>query len=377
MLSFTDFRNFESHTIENVNEGMNLLIEPNGTGKSNVLEAIYLLSTGHSPRVRNLRESIRWDQPLARVSGKFGNYDRAVVIQKTSKSLLINGQKVPLHKFLQTVLVTYFQPEDLQLLIGGPARRRLFLDRIFSQFDAQYVYDLIQFRKHLNSRNSLLKGDQLRHNLLDVVEEQMTFYAARIMDKRHELIQHLSEMTEEHGIHIEYVPSPKRIKSLLISDKEVFSPMRGTFGELDIDMQDPSASSGQVLQEYLRKKYKLLRAKEHTVGFSLCGPQRDDIQVYARDDDSPDGWKELGTYGSRGQQRMAIFHLKMAEREVYKVESGIEPILLLDDVLSELDEQNQADIVSLARLSQLFISAAREGDIPIHLLQDYSRIRLR
>jgi len=197
---------------------------------------------------------------------------------------------------------------------------------------------------------------------LDVIEERLVQYGAYLTSQRWKYTQLLNDLLSPVKVQIKYLPSPQVLRELL---REKMRGKVGDKGNVALDKGNVGAGISEkrlreLLQEKMREKFGDLREKERALGFSLIGPQRDDFKVYAHDPTFPEEWKNLGVYGSRGQQRMAVLRLKLGEGELIQQEIGESPVLLLDDVLSELDEDNQRVLLGSLSKQQVFITSAQE-----------------
>ncbi|NTV30664.1 DNA replication/repair protein RecF [candidate division WWE3 bacterium] len=356
-LILENYRNISRITLNNFHPTTNVIIERNGFGKSNLLEAIYLLATGSSPRTSHMRELIQWQQPYARIEGSVSDFVLSVAVQLTRKTFFVNRKKVDFRRYFGHFSVVYFQPTDLYLLTGSPAIRRNFLDRLIGQYDIEYLADLITYQKLLHQRNALLRELSGNLDVLEVIEDRMSEKGAVIYSRRNAVIDRLNGLLSPYDVKINYLPSPREL--------------RGNLAEINAE------NNSVNVRELLREKMRGLREKERLLKFTLTGNQRDDFSVFIADQSSPEGWKDAGIYGSRGQQRVAMMRLKMGERDILSESTGNSPILLLDDVFSELDESNRAVLSQEIAPYQTFITAA----VNDHMIPEYfpndSRIDLR
>lgn len=323
-LKLSNFRNFESFE-HRFTQPVTLVLGPNGSGKSNLLEVIHFLATGSSSRTNKDAEAIRWDAKLARIAGAFDATEIAVVIQKSGKKLFVNGKQKGLKDFLPKLYVVLFQPADLNLLSGSPSNRRRFLDGLLGAYDFEYLHALSEYKKILKQRNGVLGEEVLDVNLLEVLTQQLVNGAKVLQEKRAAAIARLNSLLSPYDLSVEYKKSPRNSE--------------------------------------LEQKLSQLRKKEQAIGFTLVGPQRDDLAVTRSKID-------LGIYGSRGQQRMAITRLKLAQLKIVEEEIGQKPILLLDDIFSELDHVRQEEIISILPNQQTILTSAHLEDPVIQDLQE-------
>lgn len=330
-LKLTNFRNFENFRWE-FEQPVTLILGPNGSGKSNLLEAIYFLATGSSSRTHKDHQVICWDQKIARIEGMVDTTEIAVIIQKSGKKLFINGKEKPLKDFLPRLYVVLFQPSDLNLLSGAPRHRRRFWNQLLSTYDYEYLHALSEYRKVLRQRNGVLGEEMLDVSLLEVLTQQLVEQGEIIQKKRAGAIDKLNDLLTTFDISVEYQKSPR--------------------------------NGGLV------EKLHQLKDKERRIGFTLVGPQRDDFAVSGQYLTSDVRYSDLGTYGSRGQQRMAITRLKLAQLRIIEAEVGQKPILLLDDIFSELDREHQDEVVSVLHNQQAIVTSAHLEDPVVQNLQE-------
>jgi DNA replication and repair protein RecF len=351
-VQLTNFRGFENTRINDLNPGINLIIGPNGMGKSNFLESISLISTGFSFRTKRNKDLIRWGENLARIEGVSGENTLSIVIQPSNKKYLVNGKFQDLRKFVNHLKIVFFQPSDLNLLTGSPNLRRLFINRLIAQLDFEYLFSLSSYQKLLHQRNQLMKSDSVSDSYLDVLEGELSKHAEIIFLSRGKIVRELNEILSPFNTEILYLPSPRGLRELV----------------------DNSAG---IVAEIVREKMRELREKERKLGFSLIGPQRDEFAVFIADNLFPQKMKNAGIYGSRGQQRMAVIMLKLGEVALIEREVGERPLLVLDDVFSELDELNQSILLKEIPRQQTFVSGVYEDIKVFSQFPHLSRISLR
>lgn len=336
-LTLSNFRNFSEFQHE-FSQSISLIAGPNGSGKSNLLESIYLLAYGTSPRTQKDNELIRWGSQFARVSGSVKpdshqvGTQLEVILQKSQKKLLVNQKNKNLADFLGNFQCVLFSPSDLVLLEGSPRRRRKFLDGLLSSFNREYLLNLLEYKKTLLQRNQLLVKPSLAFSELEFWDQKLSELASFILQKRLSVVKNLNELLQADDLQIEYLPSPR---SLL----------------------DSLSGSLKLIQKEFDARLKTLRQKEQALGFTLIGPQRDDWKMKQRLDK---GVIDLGIFGSRGEQRMAIVKLKIAQLSILKQKVMITPVLLLDDVLSELDQKNQKEISQTLNTIQTLITSTQD-----------------
>lgn len=308
----TDFRNYAQKNFEFA-PGLNFVVGQNAVGKSNLLEAIYLLATGTSRRADLGEEMIRYGQELARVRVQTETAEatelevvltRGVLLGErvAKKKFLVNGVARRHLDFVGTFKAVYFGPEDLEIITDGPVVRREYLNLVLTQTDRDYTRALLSYHKGLRQRNKLLEQirDQHRPRTSLYFWDRLLIENGRILtEKRAELLDFVTQNSEKYG-HI-----------ALSYDRNLISPER--------------------LVQY--------QEAETAAGKTLIGPHRDDFVVGLQDHGPED--RNLHLYGSRGEQRTAIFYLKLAKLDFIRQKTGETPVLLLDDIFSELDEAHR------------------------------------
>lgn len=334
-LQLKNFRNYQSLDIQ-FDQGTNILYGDNAQGKTNVLEAIYLCGTTKSHRGSKDKDIIRFKEEEAHICMRIMKnglpYKLDMHLKKNrSKGIAING--IPIHKARElfgVVNLVFFSPEDLNLIKEGPSGRRRFLDLELCQLDKIYASDIVNYNKIVDQRNKLLKDIASHPRLagtMDVWDEQLVRYGRRIISKRREFIRQLSEMIKD--IH----------KNLTGGREEL-----GLYYEANVSEEDYERSL------YAGRERDL---KLRTTG---TGPHRDDLCVKV------DGF-DIRRYGSQGQQRTAALSLKLSEIDLVKKVIHDTPILLLDDVLSELDGRRQNYILDNIHDIQTFITCTGLDDL--------------
>ncbi|SFS37496.1 DNA replication/repair protein RecF [Marininema halotolerans] len=339
-LELSQFRNIDRLAL-NCPESLHLFVGPNAQGKTNILESLYVLALGKSHRTRKDKELIRWGadaaQIKARVSGEFGNHRLDIRLTPRGKKVVKNGlEQRRLSSYIGTLTAVLFAPEDLTIVKGSPQVRRRFIDMELGQVSPSYIHDLTRYNQLLLQRNQLLKDMGNRRErinaFLDVLDEQMIDLSTSLWKKRVTFIKQLTQWAQD--IHT----SITQAKETLTIDYQSAVPTQGVTDEAGYRMA--------IEKELLR-----LREQELRRGTTLTGPHRDDLRLFANDVD-------IHTFGSQGQQRTAALSLKLAEIELIHQETGTYPILLLDDVLSELDDSRKTHLLEAIRGKvQTFVTA--------------------
>lgn len=326
-LKVKDFRNFREDKVEFSNK-INVFIGKNAQGKTSLLEAIYMLSLARSHRTFKEKEVIRFQTDYAQISGEvFKNNRRtslSLTLTKQGKIAKVNHlQKNKLSDYIGTFNVILFSPEDLNLVKGGPQERRLFIDRELSQLDLIYLRESNLYQKLLKQRNAYLKllsKKEAKDRLyLEVLTEQLARSAARVSLARYDFIHRLEALAQP-------------IHQQLANDNETLTLMYSGSVALQEEMDEE-----QVTELFL-DKFKSYEGQEIANGVTAIGPQRDDIKLKINQ-------KLVAQYGSQGQQRTTVLAIKLAEIEYIKQLLKEYPILLLDDVLSELDYHRQTQLL--------------------------------
>ncbi|MEF2642309.1 MAG: DNA replication/repair protein RecF [Clostridia bacterium] len=330
-IKLQNFRNYNEQEI-NLNKSINVFYGDNAQGKTNILEAIFLCTFGKSFRTNKEKELIKLGKDNANVIIEYEKKDRDGKISisiSDKKQILVNGIKIKkLSELLGNINIVIFTPDDINILKGGPALRRRFLDMMIGQLKPNYVYILNMYIKTLEQRNNYLrqiKEENKPENLLDIWDEKLIEYADIIYKYRKEFIDKIKKKI--NIIHKKITDEKEEINIQYISNCE----------------------SKEVYSELLKQRRKLDIIK----GFTTKGIHRDDFEIYINN-------KELSIYGSQGQNRTAILSLKLSELQVIYDEIEEEPILLLDDFMSELDINRRKNFLNNINNTQVIITCAEK-----------------
>ena len=362
-ITLSNFRSFLTYEVS-FDKDLNVIVAPNGSGKSNLLEAIGILGTGSSVRAGKVTESIRWGQDVARVEAVLSDNTRiGISITPTKKYFFVNNTDVSFAQYLQHLSVVYFQPHDLRLVSGGPHNRRLFMDRTLATIDPTYLHIRQEFMSNLAQRNALLKDTRSKSALFDTFEQVLSVRMVDVITMRWGFISRMNTALLPHGIFLEYKPSPSVLRELLPKITA------------DIPHELPHDVAGKM-REIVRRKLRDLREKEQRLGFSLIGPQRDEVSIFINDPVSPRGKKDVLVYGSRGQQRITVITLLLKTADIIEHSRGVRPLLLLDDVFSELDGDNRTLLLSSLSKQQTFITAPDESEVSMLSIPPNARIQI-
>lgn len=333
-INLQNYRNFKKKAVE-FSEKLTVIVGPNASGKTNILESLYLLSSGKSFKANIEEEMVNYESEIARVKGKPEKIVLEAVITRgfldvgngnpekiARKKLLVSGVPKRLIDFAGNFKVVLFGPWDLDLVTESPSIRRKFLDMVLSQVDREYRRAALSYEKGLRQRNRLLF--RIREEGLS--RSQLLFWNQLLIKNG----DYLSEKREE-----------------LISFINSKNNLNNTVFEITYDK---SAISEGRLREYAEE--------EIAAGTTLVGPHRDDflfrIQVNQKKT------RDLATYGSRGEQRMGILWLKLRELAFVEDKTNEKPTLLLDDIFSELDQDHREVVLSVIGNQQTIITTADE-----------------
>jgi len=315
-LSLQQFRSYAKRTFV-FSPHTTLIVGPNTAGKTNILEAIALLSTGKSFRADKDGEMVKWWAEFGRVKATIDDTTLEVLVTATKK-YVVNGIPRRQIDFVGNLLTVLFWPEHLELITDSPSIRRKYLDSVLVQVDREYRRNLLSYERGIRQRNSLLRlineGKGNRAQLL-FWDQLLIKSGAYITDKRIEFIEFVN--THQHTMQIHY-------------DKSIISVSR--------------------LAQYA--------LEEVAAGVTLVGPHRDDYIFLERE-------RDISKYGSRGEQRLAVLRLKLAELVYIEEKTGERPILLLDDIFSELDVEHRKLVLEIVDKQQTIITSADEDIIKL------------
>lgn len=354
-LSLTNFRTYARLEVDLPAQAI-LLYGDNAQGKTSLLEAIYVLATGRSSHTASDRQLINWlaseDSltPNARLIADVTRADRSLHIEmvlmlepastedgwRFKKQIKVNGAIVKGAALIGQIAVVMFLPDDVEIVGGSPANRRRYLDNALSQVDAEYAEAIDLYGDVLTRRNATLKQLAEVGGTLDSADqliywdEQLASSGALITLRRQSALAELEVLAdqlhrdlthERHNLHLRYQPSS--------NPDQPITPIYQAGLNLDLPTHSPAATLEQAKVSFL-KQLTAKRGEEIARGTTLVGPHRDEVRFIADEVD-------LGTFGSRGQQRTAILALKLAEVQWMRTKIDDWPILLLDEVMAELD----------------------------------------
>ena len=339
-LKLYDFRNYEQLELE-LDAGVNLILGENAQGKTNLLESIGYLSTGKSFRTTRPQELIRFGADFADLNAQIFSQGREQTLRavlfaaRRPRQLYIGGVKQKTAAALSGLLTTVlFCPEELQVLKGGAAGRRRLIDTALCQLRPNYAQALGEYQKLLDSKSRILKDWHETPSILDPLPEfnyRMAQVGAVLIRYRARYLQKLGEAAAEY--HREFSGGGE---ALTLEYHTVST------------VTDPFAEARQIFTQLLAHQEQHYRA-ELDSGQCLTGPHRDDFEAAING-------TAVRAFGSQGQTRTASISLKLAERELFRRDTGEEPVLLLDDVLSELDARRQDFVLNQIRSGQVVIT---------------------
>lgn len=312
-LRLKNFRNYADEEFA-FDGGLNVLYGRNAQGKTNCAEAVFYLCTGVSPRAKKDRQMIRTGEECARIAARaesrFGEVLLEADIYENKREIRINGGRIARNAdLLGNINGVFFSPGELRLVQDGPEERRRFLNMSISQMSKNYYTALVRYNKILEQRNKLLKERDvsLIFETLPVWDAQLCRYAAEIVERREEYVAQLAPLAAE--------------KHAFLTDGAE---------KLEIHADRYYGEGREEISARLAREFENNYEKDVRLGFTSCGPHRDDLKILI-------GGEDARVYGSQGQARTAALAIKLAEVEIFRALSGEYPVLILDDVMSELD----------------------------------------
>ncbi|OQY45625.1 MAG: DNA replication/repair protein RecF [Anaerolineaceae bacterium 4572_78] len=349
-----------------------LLQGKNAQGKTNLLEAIYLLSTTTSTYARKDDQLLNWHtmkedvMPFARLEVTIVRHDETLQLaitiireyERFKKEIRLNGSKKRAMDVIGQLNTVMFVPEDINLITGSPSTRRRYLDSVLCQIDSEYCRSLSRYNKVVSQRNALLKELNEGKRSIDQLiywDEQLITHGSIIIIRRHDAL--LTLATVAHQRHLDLTEESERLRLSYL-------PKVNPHGDSADEKQIIPAPPIDDVQATFKTQLLASRNDDIIRGMTLLGPHRDDFQFLI------DG-VDIAFYGSRGQQRTAILSTKLAEVQLMKEKSGDTPVLLLDDVMSELDSERRTQITTLTKLvDQSFLTATDWNDYDITFRQN-------
>ena len=342
--------NYRNYNVLDISLGphVNVFMGDNAQGKTNILEGIYYCAFARSHRTSKDRELINWNSDNALLSVTVGRerLDKRIdisILKDGKKAIQINKIKIKkIGELFGNFNVVMFSPEDLKIIKDSPGVRRKFIDMELCQLNPKYYYNLVQYNKVLNERNSILRNRNINKDILDVYDMQLVEFGYNIIIDRLEYIEKLNKYSAK--IHSDITSGKERIEFKYISTIKDLENIRENFYSL------------------LEKN----RVRDCERGITSVGPHRDDFNVLINDIDTK-------SYGSQGQQRTAVLTIKFSSLKIIKELTGEYPVLLLDDVLSELDFSRKRYILSTIGDIQTIITCTGIEDL-YEYLDDKSKV---
>ena len=349
-LKLTNFRNYSSLDLD-FNQNVNIIIGDNGKGKTNILESIYVLSLTKSNRFGLEENLIKFDEEIAKIEGLIRKDDlikkQEVQITKRKKQIFINNKEMHrMRDYISNFCVISFTPEDLEIVKGSPNIRRNMINIDISQLQNSYISYLNEYNQIIKIRNEYLKKMNLDGNTdiryLEVVNQGMIEKGIKIYEYRYNFFKKINEIL------------PKVFKKLSnIDNLEIKYETNVDLDDFDLEKIKKS------YENKIKKNFKV----ELMQGVTLIGPHRDDFSFVLKE-------KDMKSFASQGQQRLAIIALKIAEIYLFKEEKGEYPVLLLDDIFSEIDTKKRNKIIGfLLKDIQSIITTTDINDIEEKLIE--------
>ena len=350
-ITLKNFRNYENETIK-FQEGLNVIIGNNAMGKTNLLESIYCCAIGKSPKTTKYKELIKMGKTNAYIKIVLERKYREHIIEfyvdnKENKRIKIDG--VPLSKLKDLIgymNIIFFSPEEIKMIKEGPDERRKFINISLSQQSKIYLTSLYKYNEILANRNKLLKENFKDENIKEMLviwDSQLAKEGAYVIKKRYEFVNKLS-----------------------IAAKEAHKNLTDSKEDLELEYESIVKDEPiEIMQEKIEKLLKDSVDKDINLQYTSVGPHRDDIAIVANKID-------IRKFGSQGQQRTCALSLKLAEISLFEDEIKEKPILLLDDVLSELDATRRTKLMELSSELQTMITCT---DFDMDLAHNEIRIQ--
>lgn len=341
-IKLTNYRN-HSNYITSFEPQTNLIIGPNGSGKTNILESIHLLATTKSYRAKYDKEVIKHDETFAKIEAGVDDISLEIIIMADPKYENMSHKKLRANKvaksasnFTSYIYTVLFSPEEIEIFKASPSKRRHYIDMILFQIDRNYKKNHSEYTKALRQRNKLLELISLGRNEMG----QMAFWDEKIIELAGEIHQRRSDL-------FDYIKT------------KVYSKGKEMNGGTELILKYKKSELNQ-------NRLGIYREKELAAKATLIGPHRDDFEI------SADGY-DLASFGSRGQQRTAVLALKLSEIDFITEITSQKPILLLDDIFSELDEIHRETVLETIGNQQTIVTSTE--DIPY--LGSYKVIHLK
>lgn len=340
-IMLVSYRNYK-HIELSLGKNVNVFIGDNAQGKTNILEAVYYGAFAKSHRTSKDKELINWQNDKAYISLLVAreNRDKRIdinILRDGKKAIKINSIKISkIGELFGTFNVVMFSPEDLKIIKEAPSLRRKLLDMELSQINKHYYFNLVQYNKILAERNMLLKNRNIDYDVLEIYDLQLVRHADYIISERLKYIEKVNYYGEE--IHNEITSGKEKINF----------------------KYNPTVEYSKDFTSNFLEKLKKNLSKDKEKGLTSIGPHRDDFNVFINGID-------VKTFGSQGQQRTSILTMKFSSLKIIKEVTGESPVLLLDDVLSELDVNRKRYVLSTISGIQTVITCTGIEDLEDYL----------
>lgn len=337
-LNLLNFRNYKEQKIEFC-EGVNLIYGDNGQGKTNIAEAIFMFCSAKSHRTPREREMILLEEEYSKIKLDFcdrqRNHTAEITLERDKPhKIKINGvENIKNAELIGKFLAVMFSPEDFCFIKEGPSERRKFLDIAISQLKPAYFKKLSEYNRYLKSKILALKEPSY-HDMIDLYNQRLAEIASDIMEYRHNFIEILKPKIEK-------------------LNKEITK--KGEILRIEYQSVVPYTENKEKRVKEIYKKLQKVKQRELIEKISLAGTHRDDLDFYLND-------LKLKDFGSQGQVRTAVLAIKLAQAEILRESYGEEPVLILDDILSELDAGRRRFLLSEIRGKQVIITGTDKAN---------------
>lgn len=360
-IELNNFTNYEHIKCE-FKENVNIFLGNNAQGKSNFLDSIYYIANINSSRGNKEKDLIKWGRDYFNISAHFlnriGINQVEINYKNKKKEVFINKYKIEKKReYIGYLITVMFNPDDLNIIKGDPSLRRKYMDEELIATDIEYYLSLLKYKKILDQRNKLLKDSYKKYineNIMEAWEEQLAKYGIIILKKRLNLINKIKDIAKKTHYHISDNMEELELKY-----------------NSKLNLEYLLKNKLEEFKNYYIIELKEKRNKDIERGYTTIGPHRDDIEIYIN---GVNGKK----FASQGQQRTIALCLKLAEIEFIKEKVGEYPILLLDDVLSELDKKRKNKLLEIIGNNiQTFITTTDLNDINDSLLKKGKIIQIK
>lgn len=348
VLELKNFRSYSDYSLE-LSENVNIIVGPNASGKTNLLEALHVLSRGKSFRAGE-RDLLQFDADWLRISGRWGDKERTFIYKldengPPTKELRVDGKTFKRVSRKQLIPTTLFDPEHMRLISGSPETRRSFLDNLLEQTDEMYGQHLRRFKRAVAQRNRLLKSPHLQDDHLFVWDVKLAEHGAYLHSSRQALISQMNGQASD-----------------------IYSQLAGKKSSVEFQYGSTLSANGDY-QSGLLKELHERHQTDRERGFTTVGPHREDFCIYLNE-------HEAQVSASRGETRTAVLMAKVMELRLLEEHTGTRPLLLLDDVFSELDGARRRSLTEFLQPYQTIITTTDADAIVKDYLKNYTVIPL-